>query len=164
MTVQFGLLLRGLLCSYYYSIPSSATKGGLREPNGLFSGPKYVRRTRRVNRNPRGDLLGNDNSGSDRFGNIALLAGTISIGATNVTLSIVATLLVDRIGRRWLLLVGMFAVLFTLSGAYYLSSLSGIPACSRDVDTVHRLPRPQRGTGVLADGLKIFPSASVEPQ
>lgn len=63
------------------------------------------------------------------FSDVASLVGTIGIGAINVALSIVAALLLDRVGRRRLLLlglVGMLAALLTLGGAYYLSGLSGI--------------------------------------
>lgn len=59
--------------------------------------------------------------------NIASLVGTIGVGLVNVTLSIVAALFVDRVGRRPLLLAGlsgMFATLSALGGIYYFVGLS----------------------------------------
>lgn len=61
------------------------------------------------------------------FSDIASLVGTIGVGLVNVSLSIVAALLLDRVGRRPLLLVGfvgMFATLSVLGGAYYFVGLS----------------------------------------
>lgn len=61
------------------------------------------------------------------FSNIASLIGTVGVGFVNVSLSVVAALFVDRVGRRPLLLIGftgMFATLSVLGGAYYFVGLS----------------------------------------
>jgi sugar porter (SP) family MFS transporter len=61
------------------------------------------------------------------FSNIASLVGTVGVGLVNVSLSIVAALLLDRVGRRPLLLTGftgMFATLSVLGGVYYFVGLS----------------------------------------
>lgn len=63
------------------------------------------------------------------YSDVASLFGTIGIGSINVMLTIVAVFLVDRVGRRPLLLVGlvgMFASLTVLAGAYMFSGLGGI--------------------------------------
>ncbi len=63
------------------------------------------------------------------FGDIASLAGTIGIGVVNVVLTIVAVLLVDRVGRRPLLLVGtagMTVMLAILGLGFFLPGLSGV--------------------------------------
>ena len=63
------------------------------------------------------------------FGNVASIAGTVGVGIVNVLLTVVAILLVDRIGRRPLLLVGvggMTVMLGILGLGFYLPSLSGI--------------------------------------
>ncbi|MBX0296888.1 sugar porter family MFS transporter [Haloarcula nitratireducens] len=61
------------------------------------------------------------------FSNLASLVGTMGVGLINMSLSIVAALLLDRVGRRPLLLVGftgMFATLSILGGLYYFVGLS----------------------------------------
>ncbi|SEW30904.1 sugar porter family MFS transporter [Natrinema salifodinae] len=63
------------------------------------------------------------------YSDTAAIFGTIGVGAINVGLSIVAALLLDRVGRRPLLLVGlvgMFVTLAVLGGAYYLPGMSGL--------------------------------------
>ena len=63
------------------------------------------------------------------YSDVASLFGTIGIGAINVLLTIVAVFLVDRVGRRPLLLVGlvgMFASLSVLAAAYVVSGMGGI--------------------------------------
>lgn len=66
---------------------------------------------------------------SSGYSDIASLFGTIGIGSINVLLTIAAVFLVDRVGRRPLLLVGlvgMFASLTVLAVAYALPGLGGV--------------------------------------
>ncbi|GCF16032.1 putative metabolite transport protein YwtG [Haloarcula mannanilytica] len=63
------------------------------------------------------------------YSDIASLFGTIGIGLINVALTVVAVFLVDRVGRRPLLLVGlvgMFVSLTVLAVAYTLSGMGEI--------------------------------------
>lgn len=63
------------------------------------------------------------------FGNVASLVGTLGIGVVNVALTTVAILLVDRVGRRPLLLVGtggMAVMLAILGLGFFLPGLSGV--------------------------------------
>jgi sugar porter (SP) family MFS transporter len=58
------------------------------------------------------------------MGNSAALAATVIVGVTNVIFTIVSVLLLDRVGRRVLLLVGTVGLLIALLvlGAYFSSS------------------------------------------
>ncbi|WP_323173610.1 sugar porter family MFS transporter [Natrialba sp. PRR66] len=63
------------------------------------------------------------------YSDIASLFGTIGIGSINVLLTLAAVFLVDRVGRRPLLLVGlvgMFASLTVLAVAYVLPGMGGV--------------------------------------
>jgi sugar porter (SP) family MFS transporter len=63
------------------------------------------------------------------FGGSASILGTVGVGVVNVLLTVAAILLVDRVGRRPLLLVGlagMVASLGVLGLAFLLPGLSGI--------------------------------------
>ncbi|MFC5971114.1 sugar porter family MFS transporter [Halomarina salina] len=63
------------------------------------------------------------------LGDIASLFGTVGIGVVNVVMTAVALLLVDRVGRRPLLLVGvsgMTVMLGLLGLGFYLPGLSGV--------------------------------------
>ncbi len=62
------------------------------------------------------------------LGNVASILATVGIGTINVVMTIVAILLVDRVGRRRLLLVGvggMVATLAVLGTVFYLPGLGG---------------------------------------
>ncbi len=58
------------------------------------------------------------------MGNSAALASTMVVGVTNLVFTIVAVLLLDRVGRRALLVTGTFGLLaaLTLLGVYFSSS------------------------------------------
>jgi sugar porter (SP) family MFS transporter len=58
------------------------------------------------------------------LGNSAALAGTLVVGVTNVVFTVVAVLLLDRVGRRALLLTGTAVLLVALVvlGVYFSSS------------------------------------------
>jgi sugar porter (SP) family MFS transporter len=63
------------------------------------------------------------------FGGSASILGTVGVGVVNVLLTVAAILLVDRVGRRPLLLVGlagMVASLGVLGLAFLLPALSGV--------------------------------------
>ncbi|UPM42347.1 sugar porter family MFS transporter [Halocatena salina] len=63
------------------------------------------------------------------FGDIASISGTIGVGVVNVAMTVVAIMLVDRVGRRPLLLVGtggMTVMLAILGLGFFLPGLSGI--------------------------------------
>jgi sugar porter (SP) family MFS transporter len=63
------------------------------------------------------------------FGGSASILGTVGVGVVNVLLTVAAILLVDRVGRRLLLLIGlagMVASLGVLGLAFLLPALSGI--------------------------------------
>lgn len=66
---------------------------------------------------------------SSGYSDIASLFGTIGIGSINVLLTVAALFLVDRVGRRPLLLfglVGMCISVTVLAGAYMVPSMGGI--------------------------------------
>ncbi|EMA04632.1 MFS transporter, sugar porter (SP) family [Haloarcula vallismortis] len=65
---------------------------------------------------------------STGLGNVASILATVGIGTINVVMTVVAILLVDRVGRRRLLLVGvggMVATLVVLGTVFYLPGLGG---------------------------------------
>ena len=65
---------------------------------------------------------------STGLGNVASILATVGIGTINVVMTVVAIMLVDRVGRRKLLLVGvggMVATLAVLGTVFYLPGLSG---------------------------------------
>jgi sugar porter (SP) family MFS transporter len=66
---------------------------------------------------------------STGFGNTASLLATVGIGVVNVGMTVVAVLLMDRLGRRPLLLTGLGGMALTLLGlgaAFFLPGLSGV--------------------------------------
>ena len=65
---------------------------------------------------------------STGLGNVASILATVGIGTINVVMTVVAIMLVDRVGRRRLLLVGvggMVATLAVLGIVFYLPGLEG---------------------------------------
>jgi sugar porter (SP) family MFS transporter len=63
------------------------------------------------------------------FGGSASILGTVGVGIVNVLLTVAAILLVDRVGRRPLLLVGLAGMVLSLGIlglAFLLAALSGI--------------------------------------
>ncbi|WP_089864529.1 sugar porter family MFS transporter [Halogranum rubrum] len=66
---------------------------------------------------------------STGFGNSASILATVGIGVVNVVMTVVAVLLMDRAGRRPLLLTGLTGMTLTLVGlgaAFLLPGLSGV--------------------------------------
>ncbi|WP_436346193.1 sugar porter family MFS transporter [Natronorubrum sp. FCH18a] len=66
---------------------------------------------------------------STGFEDTASILATVGIGAVNVVMTVVAVLLIDRTGRRPLLLTGlagMTGMLAVLGAAFYLPGLSGV--------------------------------------
>ncbi|WP_101295470.1 sugar porter family MFS transporter [Halegenticoccus soli] len=66
---------------------------------------------------------------STGFGNSASILATVGIGVVNVAMTVVAVLLMDRAGRRPLLMVGlagMTVTLVVLGAAFFLPGLSGV--------------------------------------
>ncbi|WP_129114554.1 sugar porter family MFS transporter [Halegenticoccus tardaugens] len=66
---------------------------------------------------------------STGFGNSASILATVGVGVVNVVMTVVAVLLMDRVGRRPLLLVGLGGMILTLVGlgaAFFLPGLSGV--------------------------------------
>ncbi|WP_137291234.1 sugar porter family MFS transporter [Natronorubrum halophilum] len=66
---------------------------------------------------------------STGFADTASILATVGIGAVNVVMTVVAVLLIDRTGRRPLLLTGlagMTGMLAVLGAAFYMPGLSGI--------------------------------------
>ncbi|MDQ2074419.1 sugar porter family MFS transporter [Haloarcula sp. H-GB4] len=65
---------------------------------------------------------------STGLGSVASILATVGIGTINVVMTVVAIMLVDRVGRRRLLLVGvggMVATLAVLGTVFYLPGLEG---------------------------------------
>lgn len=65
---------------------------------------------------------------STGLGSVASILATVGIGVINVVMTVVAIMLVDRVGRRRLLLVGvggMVATLAVLGTVFYLPGLEG---------------------------------------
>ncbi|WP_117592261.1 sugar porter family MFS transporter [Haloprofundus halophilus] len=66
---------------------------------------------------------------STGFGDSASILATVGIGVVNVVMTVVAISVIDRVGRRPLLLVGlggMTATLVVLGAVFYLPGLSGV--------------------------------------
>jgi sugar porter (SP) family MFS transporter len=65
---------------------------------------------------------------STGFGGVTSILATVGIGTINVVMTVVAIALVDRVGRRKLLLVGVGGMIVTLAilgAVFYLSSFGG---------------------------------------
>ncbi len=66
---------------------------------------------------------------STGFGDSASILATVGVGVVNVGMTVVAVLLMDRLGRRRLLLVGLAGMTLSLAGlgaAFFLPSLAGV--------------------------------------
>ena len=75
------------------------------------------------------------------FGNIASLFGQVGIGLTNLVVTIIALLVVDRWGRRPLLIGGMAAVTVVLAiiGGLFLYGVSGVSISGNKVQVAGKI-------------------------
>ena len=94
--------------------------------------------------------------------NSSSITQTVFVGITNVVFTIVAVLLLDRVGRRKLLLTGTVGMVLSLLllGVYFSSTTlqhqAELPRPGRSAH-LHRLVRGRSGAGVLADDLRDLP-------
>ena len=118
-------------------------------------------------RHQHGHLLRADDPEAHRASTTGAISQTLSIGITNVVFTIVAILLLDRVGRRAFLIVGTIGLIVALValGVFFASptlqhntaARAGLP------DRLHRLLRGRPRPGLLADDLRDLPAADPRP-